>query len=43
MSAPRSDPPTNEGSTGGPAAHPIDVLIVEDQREIREGLARLID
>ena len=41
MSAP--DPPsTNAGATGG-HARLIDVVIVEDQREIREGLARLID
>ena len=43
MSPPDSRAPTNEGSTGAPASHPIDVLIVEDQRDIREGLARLID
>lgn len=41
MSAP--DPPsTNAGANGG-HVRPIDVVIVEDQPEIREGLARLID
>jgi DNA-binding NarL/FixJ family response regulator len=43
MSTPDSHAPTNEGSTGRPGSHRIDVLIVEDQRDIREGLARLID
>jgi DNA-binding NarL/FixJ family response regulator len=43
MSAPHSQSPKNLGPTGGPPSGPIDVLIVEDQREIRDGLARLID
>ena len=42
MSPPDSRAPLSEGSIG-PASHPIGVLIVEDQRDIREGLARLID
>jgi DNA-binding NarL/FixJ family response regulator len=42
MSPPDSRVPLSEGSTGA-ASHPIGVLIVEDQRDIREGLARLID
>jgi DNA-binding NarL/FixJ family response regulator len=43
MSIPRPPSAKSEGATGRPASRPIDVLIVEDQREIREGLARLID
>ena len=43
MTAPRAGPENGGGAAGGPPAHPIDVMIVEDQREIREGLARLID
>ena len=42
MSAPPAGP-TDAVAAGGPASHSIGVLIVEDQREIREGLARLID
>lgn len=41
--SPHSHAPKNEGATGRQASRPIDVLIVEDQRDIREGLARLID
>jgi DNA-binding NarL/FixJ family response regulator len=33
----------SDGTSGRPASSPIDVLIVEDQRDIRDGLARLID
>jgi hypothetical protein len=43
MTAPLAGPENGGGAAGGPPAHPIDVMIVEDQREIREGLARLID
>lgn len=43
MSASDSRAPLSEGPTGRPGSEPIGVLIVEDQREIREGLARLID
>ena len=42
MSTPPAGP-TDGGAPGGPEGHSIGVLIVEDQREIREGLARLID
>ena len=41
MSAP--DAASTNGVASGGHARPIDVFIVEDQREIREGLARLID
>jgi len=43
MPASDSRAPLSDGSTGRPGARSIGVLIVEDQREIREGLARLID
>ena len=42
MSAPPSGP-ADGVAPEEPASHSIGVLIVEDQREIREGLARLID
>ena len=41
--SPHRQGPGNGESTGAPAPGAIDVIIVEDQREIREGLARLID
>jgi DNA-binding NarL/FixJ family response regulator len=43
MSAADSHAPMSDGTGGRPAPGPIDVLIVEDQRDIRDGLARLID
>ena len=41
--SPHRQGPNNDESAGAPGPGPIAVLIVEDQREIREGLARLID
>ena len=41
--SPHRQGPRNDESADAPASGPIAVLIVEDQREIREGLARLID
>jgi DNA-binding NarL/FixJ family response regulator len=43
MASGNPDAPRHQTSADQCGSRPIDVMIVEDQREIREGLARLID